>query len=546
MTATDAQVGVIMRERSRGKTQQQAAVKANLRSRKTVAKYEQAGVLPSGLKQPRTYRTHPDPFAGDWAMIEAKLADAPELEAKALFDWLCEQKPDKYREGQLRTFQRRVANWKALNVPQIATLPQVRQPGEALQTDGTWLTELGVTIQGQPFKPLLIHSVLPYSNWAWGRLAQSESLAAVQLGLQSTLFKLGYVPQYHQTDNSSAATHRLGIYEAAEGDQACPPSTGTLRQALRRAQEGPQDGASTGSGGAPSTSSGRRSGCRSGRRFTEGYLHLLDHFGLEPRVIHVGSPNENGDIESANGSLKRALEQHLLLRGHRDFDSIDAFEQFVFSVMTKRNRLRQDRLDEEIAVMKPLSTSKLATGKRVKVRVNQASLIRVDKKSYSVPTGLIGKQVTVYMREWTLEVHLGTQHIESLPRLIGQQTHHVNYRHLIDTLLRKPGGFRNYRYHEDLFPRLIFRRAWEQLQQWHSPRQADLMYLRILRLAARTLECDVALALDLLVESGQPWGEQDVEVLVQPEPVAVPEVNRGPVELSQYDQLLQEFAHAPA
>jgi len=59
MTATDAQVGVIMRERSRGKTQQQAAVKANLRSRKTVAKYEQAGVLPSGLKQPRTYRTRP-------------------------------------------------------------------------------------------------------------------------------------------------------------------------------------------------------------------------------------------------------------------------------------------------------------------------------------------------------------------------------------------------------------------------------------------------------------------------------------------------------
>jgi len=275
-------------------------------------------------------------------------------------------------------------------------------------------------------------------------------------------------------------------------------------------------------------------------------LHLLDHFGLEPRVIHVGNPNENGDIESANGNLKRALEQHLLLRGHRDFDSIDGYEQFLFGVMGKRNRLRQDRLNEEIAVMKPLNVSKLAARKRVKVRVNQASLIRVAKKSYSVPTGLIGKQVTVYIDEWWLDVYLGTQHIETLPRLIGQQTHHVNYRHLIDTLLRKPGGFRSYRYHEDLFPTLIFRRAWEQLQQWHSPRQADLIYLRILRLAARTLECDVALALDLLVESGQPWGEPDVEALVQPEPVAIPAVDRGPVELSQYDQLLPEFAHAPA
>ncbi|MFQ5595949.1 MAG: IS21 family transposase [Anaerolineae bacterium] len=511
-----------MQERSQGKTQQQAAVKANLKSRKTVAKYEALGVLPSQMKEPRTYRTRPDPFADDWAMIEAKLTDAPELEAKALFDWLCEQEPDKYQEGQLRTFQRRVSSWKALNVSQIATLPQIRQPGEALQTDGTWMTELGVTIQGQPFQGLLIHSVLPYSNWEWGRLAQSESLVAVQLGLQSTLFKLGYVPQYHQTDNSSAATRRLGVYEAAEDGQEHPPSTG------------------------PSTSSGGASGRRSGRRFTEGYLHLLDHFGLEPRVIHVGSPNENGDIESANGNLKRALEQHLLLRGQRDFDSLEGYEQFLFGVMGKRNRLRQDRLNEEIAVMKPLNVSKLATRKRVKVRVNQASLIRVDKKSYSVPTGLIGKQVTVYIDEWWLDVYLGTQHIETLPRLIGQKDHRVNYRHLIDTLLRKPGGFRSYRYHEDLFPTLIFRRAWEQLQQWHSPRQADLIYLRILRLAARTLECDVALALDLLVESGQPWGEPDVEALVQPEPVAIPEVDRGPVELSQYDQLLPEFAHAPA
>jgi len=132
-----------------------------------------------------------------------------------------------------------------------------------------------------------------------------------------------------------------------------------------------------------------------------------------------------------------------------------------------------------------------------------------------------------------------------LPRLIGQKDHHVNYRHLIDTLLRKPGGFRNYRYREDLFPTLIFRQAWEQLQQWHSPRQADLIYLRVLCLAARTLECDVALALELLVASGQPWGEPDVEALVQPEPVAVPDIDRGPVDLSQYDQLLQGFVHEP-
>ena len=201
MTATDAQVRIIMRERGKGRTQEQAAVSANLRSRKSVAKYEGLGKLPSELKQPRCYRTRPDPFTEDWSTVEKMLEDAPGLEAKALFEWLCEQHPGRYELGQLRTLQRRVATWRALHQKQVAILEQVHRPGEVLQTDGTWLTGLGVTIQGQPFKHMLIHSVLPYSNWEWGRVTQSESLVALHLGLQSTLIKLGHISKYHQTDN---------------------------------------------------------------------------------------------------------------------------------------------------------------------------------------------------------------------------------------------------------------------------------------------------------------------------------------------------------
>lgn len=494
MVATDEQVKIVMQERSRGKTQQQAAAKANLKSRQTVAKYEALEQLPSQLKQPRMHQTRQNPFVEDWALVEEALEAAPELEAKALFAWLCEQRAGQYQAGQLRTFQRHVSTWKALNLTQVATLPQVRYPGETLQTDGTWLTELGVTIQGAPFKHLLIHSVLPYSNWEWGRIARSESLAAVQLGLQSTLFKLGYVPKVHQIDNSSAATRRLGMCEDAPEDQERP--------------------------------------------FTAGYLHLMEHFGLDPRVIHKRNPNENGDVESSNGSLKRALKQHLLLRGQRNFDNLDDYEQFLFDVMDQRNRLRRDRLNEEIAVMKPLKASKLATSKRVTVRVNRASLIRIDKKSYSVPTGLIEKEVTIYIREWTLEVYLGTKHVESIPRLVGDKTHRVNYRHVIDSLLRKPGGFRNYLYRDDLFPRLVFRRAWERLDAWYAPRQADIHYLKILKLAARTIETDVALALELLLESNARFSADDVTRLLAPDPIPVPQVEQGTVELALYDQLL--------
>ena len=500
MTATDAQVRIIMRERQKGRTQEQAAVSANLRSRKTAAKYEKLGQLPNTLKEPRRYRTRQNPFADDWPTIETMIEAAPTLEAKALFEWLCEQHPGRYQAGQLRTFQRRVTTWRALHRDQTAMLAQVHHPGEVLQTDGTCLNELGVTIQGQPFEHILIHSVLPYSNWEWGRIAQSESLAALHLGLVSTLVKLKHVPKFHQTDNSSAATYWPGAKSQAQTGQK--------------------------------------------REYTDGYLQLLSHYGIEPRTTHLNSPHENGDVESSNGGLKRAIEQQLLLRGSRDFDSIEQYEEFLFGVMERRNRSRQERLAEEVAVMKPLADTPLASNSQVRVRVNRGSLIRVQKNSYSVPTSLIGRRVTVRIHEWRLEVYYQSHLVETLPRIIGKNQHRVNYRHVIDSLIRKPGGFRNYRYRDDLFPSLVFRRTWERLKQWQAPRKADLAYLRILRLAARTLESEVARALELLLATTEQWNETDVERLLQPEPIPVPHLACAKVDLQHYDQLLSEVHRA--
>jgi hypothetical protein len=488
-----------MRERRCGKTQEQVAAKANLRNRKTVARYEQLDALPSELKKVRSHRTHPDIFAEDWSDVVEKLKQAPELEAKALFEWLCEERPGKYQEKQLRTFQRRVREWRGLNMGQVAVLAQLREPGKMIQMDGTWMTELEITIQGQPLKHLLIHCVLPYSNWEWGRVTQSESLAAVRLGLQSTLLKLGYVPEIVQTDNSSAATRRLGVKEEVEEDAG-----------------------------------------EKGRGYTVGYRQLLEHYGLKASSTHKDNPNENGDIEAANGALKRSLKQHLLLRGSRDFESLEEYEAFLFEVMDKRNSLRQAELEKEIVLMRPLTETTLATSSIHKVRVSSGSLIRILKKSYSLPTSLIGRTVTVHVQEWTLSVYYGGQLVEVIPRLIGEKNHSVNYRHLIDSLLRKPGGFRNYRYRDDLFPTLVFRRAWEQLNGWLSPRRADISYLQILNLAAKTMECDVECALEILLESQESWNEADVAQLVQPEKRAVPLIERGAVSLQVYDQLLNQ------
>jgi hypothetical protein len=498
MTATDAQVRLIMKERRKGRTQVQAAVKANLRSRKTVSKYERLGKLPSELKQARTYRTRSDPFAEDWPKLEKMLANAPELEAKTLFDWLCERDPGKYQTGQLRTLQRRMSNWRTLHEEKVLTLDQVHQPGEIMETDGTSMNELGITLQGVLFPHILIHSVLPYSNWEWGRVVQSESLLAIRLGVQSTLVRLGYVPEIHQTDNTTAATHNLGRDSQAK----------SLEE----------------------------------RGYNEEYLQLMAHYGMTPRTTHVGSPNENGDIESAHGAFKRAVHQHLLLRGSRDFESLEVYEAFLWSIMEKRNAGRTVKLAEELAHMRPLRVDPWPQMRELTVRVGNNGILRVLNNGYTVPSGLKGKRVKVKIYEWQIEVWYANQCVETLPRMTGIHRYQINYRHVIDTLLRKPGGFRNYRYREGLFPREVFRQAWESLTQRFSPRQADLAYLRILKLAAQGLESDVAQTLEALLADKSSWDDQTVAELVQPISACIPELVEQVVNLSLYDQLLDKEA----
>lgn len=506
MTATDAQVRIALRERQRGKTQQQAAAKANLLSRKTVAKYEKLGRLPSEMKRPRAYRTRPDPFEEDWPLVESKLKEAPTLQAKPLFEWLCEQRPGKYTSKQLRTFQRRVRGWKAHNTEQLLSLPQVRRPGTMMQVDGTWMTALRITVQGQPFRHLLMHTVLPYSNWEHGRIAQSESLVALEVAISGAIEDLGHVPPVVQTDPSSAATHRLKSQSRKEtsGD------------------EGPEDSQDA----------------TKGRAFNESYVAFLDLLGIQPASTHVSSPDENGDVEASHNALKSALEQRLLLRGSRDFDTVEAVEEFYWVAMRHRNVPRLPLLEEELAVMHPLEKTLPLPVREIRVRVSKAGTVRVLKRTYSLPSGLKGHTVKAIATDWYVEFWHGNRCIRRVARRPGETAPCIDYRDVIWTLLRKPGGFRNYRYLEALFPRRVFAETWEVLKRRLSPRRADLTYLRILHLAATTLEEDVAAALELLLRSAQPFDEQAVEELVKPPRPEVPVIEREAVDLGAYDGLL--------
>jgi hypothetical protein len=176
----------------------------------------------------------------------------------------------------------------------------------------------------------------------------------------------------------------------------------------------------------------------------------------------------------------------------------------------------------------------------------------VGHNGYSVPSGLKGKRATVRVYEWHIEVWYANQRIETMPRMPGAHHFQINYRHVIDSLLRKPGGFRNYRYRDDLFPLDIFRQAWDVLNEHLPPRRADLTYLRILKQAALGMEADIAQALRLLLDQDQSqnlWDEKTITELtgVMTAPQCIPVLALPLVNLTLYDQLfLMETEHVAA
>jgi len=476
-----------------------AALRAGM-DRKTARKYVSEGKLPSELRKPHTWRTRPDPFEEVWPEVEARLELAPELEAKILFEDLT-RRHDGFSEGQLRTFQRRVREWRARRGPDKEVFfPQEHRPGEAGQTDFTSTGELGITIAGDPLDHLICQFVLPYSNWQWPTVCFSESLLALRRGVQSAVFRLGSVPKFLQTDNSTAATHQLSAKDKEETE-------------------------------------GNRE-----RGFNEEYVRMIEHLGMKPRTIGIGKSEQNGDVESSHGVLKRRLEQHLLLRGSRDFESLEAYERWVQDVCEQANRLRDERLGEELAVMSALRVDRLPEYSRVDVSVTSWSTIRVKRNTYSVPSRLIGERLRVHLYEDRLEVLHGPVLQLVTERLRGGGKHRINYRHVIGSLVRKPGAFERYRYREDLFPTLVFRRAYDALVDSLTSRKSDIEYLRLLHLAARTMESDVEAALELFLADGTLPLCDDIKPLVEQYEPEVPDLAIPVVDLTDYDELLDQLA----
>jgi hypothetical protein len=488
---TDQQVRLYMSKRKHH-CQEIAAAKAGI-SVRSARRIEQDATLPS--HKPRRYwRSRSDPLADVWdSEVVPMLLNAPQLQAITILRKLQDDHPGQYPDNIRRTLERRVRTWRAISgPPKEVFFPQEHQPGTRGLSDFTDMTELCVTIAGVPWAHRLYHFVLAFSRWEYAHVVESgESFEALCMGLQNALWQAGGCPREHRTDSLSAAFKNL------------------------QAQED----------------------------FTVRYAALLEHYGMVGTRNNRGQGHENGSVESSHRYLKQAIDQALMLRGHRDFEDRAAYDEFLREIVMRRNRRNAAAFRLEREQLMELPLRRTTDFIEEEAHVTRCSTFTVRGILYSAPSRLIGHRLKVRIYGDRLQCYLSGTLVHSTPRgsRAGDNRHVLDYRHFIEGLKRKPQAFKGLAFRDELFPREAYRRTWEQLETRLTQREACRTMVGLLELAALDgLEAVLATRLNaLLVEDRLP----DLKTLREefaPRQLQCPVVHVEIPPASSYDDLLHK------
>lgn len=488
---TDHQVRRLYMLKSKGMKQYQAADKAGI-SQRSAYKYLKSNKLPCQMQKKHDWSTRKDPFEDDWPEICGMLEVNPGLEGKTIFEYFQREYPGRYEEGQLRTLQRRMKIWRATQGPaKELYFQQIHYSGDLCASDFTHMNSLGITIRKEPFNHLIYHLVLTYSNWETFTICYSESFESLSAGLQNALWELGGIPKRHRTDRMSAAVNK-----------ECNPE-----------------------------------------KFTRNYQALLHHYKIAAERTNARCANENGDVESSHRHFKRAVSQAIMLRGSKNFNSIADYDKFLRKICHQRNAGRSKRFAEELEVLRSLPTARFDDCKKIEIKVGKSSTIHLQHNTYSVHSRLIGERIQAHIYVDYIEIWYAQKMLEYIPRLRGESKHSINYRHIIDWLVRKPGAFENYRYKADLFPSSWFRMIYDWLRS-NMPLQANRQYVKILYYAAKEGQTITENIIRHLFEQGLEPNAANVEHQMNQKNQlpSVTDVKVSNIEMELYDELLEKVA----
>ena len=491
-----------MAKRASGLSQQLAADAVGM-SVRSAQRIDRGELQPKGQQQRRGrhWRTRADPLAEVWdSVLVPMLNKAPELEPQTLLLHLEQLFPGQDWFRRKRTLQRRVEQWKALHGPgrEVMFLQQ-HQPGVLGISDFTLLKGQPITIAGQVFEHRLFHFRLPYSGWCHVEVIHGgESFVALAEALQNALEACGGVPAEHRTDSLSACfRNRDGSYASD---------------------------------------------------YTSRYSELCAHLGVIATRNNRGVAHENGAIEGPHRHWKHRLEQQLLQRGSRDFETEAEYRQLVAHVTASFNSRYEvkGRLEIERLHLQPLPVERFADYDPLTVRVRSTSTIEVRSVTYSVPSRLIGQQLTVHLRHDRLDLFLRSQYTLTLPRLHGHKgqkaLRRIDFRHVIESLRRKPRALLRAQLQNDLLPTDSWRQLWRALLAALPPDEAAKVMVDALHVAAKTDDlAAVERYLRRLLRSGEISlsSLRDHYGLRPPRGLAaLPQLQIPEHQLSSYDELL--------
>lgn len=442
-----------MSSRQAGDSQETSAVKAgiSLRSGRRIEKGER-----TEPGEQRQWRTREDPLVGIWeSECVPLLTREPELTGLTLWEHLDELHPGQYPNSVLRTLQRRVKQWQAIDGPARAVMFRQSVPAGHQGLSDFTVPNTPVTIAGEPFTHLLYQFRLAYSGWrSVSVIRGGESYSALADGLQSALHKLGGAPLEHRTDSLSAA-----YVNAVEE-----------------------------------------------RYLTENYKALCRHYQMRPTTNNLGVSHENGAIEASHGSLKHRIDQALKLRGSTDFTNIGVYRTFLFRIVDKLNKRCRERLAEEQEVLQSLPIRRFIDYHELSVRVTTSSTINVKRVLYTVPSQMIGERVRIHLYHDRLACFLGQIKVLSLPRVYPNtpegRARRIDYHHIIHSLAAKPQAFRFSQFRDDILPDARYRQLWSLAEAQFTPQIACKWIVCVLRIAHEN-DCESLLAGKLLLEAEQ-------------------------------------------
>jgi hypothetical protein len=456
---------------------------------KTVHKYTDKDVVPKRTTQ-REYRTRTAPLDEFWPEIKVLLENDPKLKPYAILEFLLDKYPTQFDPSWRRTLERRMGRWAIENqIAKDVTFSQIHQPGDVLAFDFTELASLNITVASAQWSGLLFHATLTYSNWEYAELCLSESYEAVVSGVQNAFLELGGVTRRLRCDSLTAAVNNHN----------------------------------------------------SKHNFQVRYSSFLEHFGVVGHRINVNKPQENGDCESSHGHLKDYLDQQLRLRGNRNFETLDDLRTFIAEKTRKRNAKRSDQLVRDRAALKPLPPSQFPTFTQVDVLVPSTSVIRIKQNAYSIPSHLINLKLQSRIHADHIALWYQGRKLLEMPRLIGSKQVSFDFRDVIDSLVRKPGGFANYRYREHMYPTDTFRKGFDTAIAQHGEPAGIRCYLKLLHMAKHHGQINVEAELSRVLDSGETFDLKAIELKVKPTSPAslVEDPHIEQPELDEYDDLLE-------